>query len=286
MNKNDEILRFLKRATDALESIAGNKNFKIKITDEDSYIWDPESFSLEPIKKLNYLKLDLLKGIEHNKKLLLDNTIQFSKSLPANNVLLWGARGMGKSSLVKSVFKNVTNKNNVERLILIEINREDIKSIPILTKKISNIKHQFILFCDDLSFDKNETSYKSLKSILEGGLAGKSNNIIFYATSNRRHLISRNMNENENSTDIIPHETVEEKVSLSDRFGLWLGFYQCSQEQYLSMVQTYIKTYNINIDSLKAKELAIEWSITRGSRSGRVAWQFIQDLAGKKNYNL
>ncbi len=286
MNKNDEILRFLKRATDALESIAGNKNFKIKITDEDSYIWDPESFSLEPIKKLNYLKLDLLKGIEHNKKLLLDNTIQFSKSLPANNVLLWGARGMGKSSLVKSVFKNVTNKNNVERLILIEINREDIKSIPILTKKISNIKHQFILFCDDLSFDKNETSYKSLKSILEGGLAGKSNNIIFYATSNRRHLISRNMNENENSTDIIPHETVEEKVSLSDRFGLWLGFYQCSQEQYLSMVQTYIKTYNINIDSLKAKELAIEWSITRGSRSGRVAWQFIQDLAGKMEKKL
>ena len=286
MNKNDEILRFLKRATDALESNAGNKNFKIKITDEDSYIWDPESFSLEPIKKLNYLKLDLLKGIEHNKKLLLDNTIQFSKSLPANNVLLWGARGMGKSSLVKSVFKNVTNKNNVERLILIEINREDIKSIPILTKKISNIKHQFILFCDDLSFDKNETSYKSLKSILEGGLAGKSNNIIFYATSNRRHLISRNMNENENSTDIIPHETVEEKVSLSDRFGLWLGFYQCSQEQYLSMVQTYIKTYNINIDSLKAKELAIEWSITRGSRSGRVAWQFIQDLAGKMEKKL
>ena len=286
MNKNDEILRFLKRATDALESIAGNKNFKIKITDEDSYIWDPESFSLEPIKKLNYLKLDLLKGIEHNKKLLLDNTIQFSKSLPANNVLLWGARGMGKSSLVKSVFKNVTNKNNVERLILIEKNREDIKSNPILTKKISNIKHQFILFCDDLSFDKNETSYKSLKSILEGGLAGKSNNIIFYATSNRRHLISRNMNENENSTDIIPHETVEEKVSLSDRFGLWLGFYQCSQEQYLSMVQTYIKTYNINIDSLKAKELAIEWSITRGSRSGRVAWQFIQDLAGKMEKKL
>jgi len=286
MNKNDEILRFLKKATDALESIAGNKNFKIKITDEDSYIWDPESFSLEPIKKLNYLKLDLLKGIEHNKKLLLDNTIQFSKSLPANNVLLWGARGMGKSSLVKSVFKNVTNKNNVERLILIEINREDIKSIPILTKRISNIKHQFILFCDDLSFDKNETSYKSLKSILEGGLAEKSNNIIFYATSNRRHLISRDINENENSTDIMPHEAVEEKVSLSDRFGLWLGFYQCSQEQYLSMVQTYIKTYNINIDSLKAKELAIEWSVTRGSRSGRVAWQFIQDLAGKMEKKL
>ena len=286
MNKNDEILRFLKRATDALEYIAGNKNFKIKITEEDSYIWNPENFSLEPIKKLNYLKLDLLIGIEHNKKLLLDNTIQFSQSLPANNVLLWGARGMGKSSLIKSVFKNVTNKTNVERLILIEINREDIKSIPMLTKKISNIRHQFILFCDDLSFDENETSYKSLKNILEGGLAEKSNNIIFYATSNKRHLISRNMNENESTTDIIPHEAVEEKVSLSDRFGLWLGFYQCSQEQYLSMVQTYIKTYNINIDSLKAKELAIEWSITRGSRSGRVAWQFIQDLAGKMEKKL
>jgi len=225
-------------------------------------------------------------GIEHNKKLLLDNTIQFSQSLPANNVLLWGARGMGKSSLIKSVFKNVTNKTNVERLILIEINREDIKSIPMLTKKISNIRHQFILFCDDLSFDENETSYKSLKNILEGGLAEKSNNIIFYATSNKRHLISRNMNENESTTDIIPHEAVEEKVSLSDRFGLWLGFYQCSQEQYLSMVETYIKTYNINIDSLKAKKLAIEWSVTRGSRSGRVAWQFIQDLAGKMEKKL
>jgi len=286
MNKNDEILKFLKRIADALESIAGNKNFTIKITDEDSYIWNPENFTLEPIKKLNYLKLDLLKGIEQNKKLLLENTIQFSKSLPANNVLLWGARGMGKSSLVKSIFKNVTNKNNKERLILIEINREDIKSIPILTKKISNIKHNFILFCDDLSFDENETSYKSLKSILEGGLVEKSNNIIFYATSNRRHLISRSMNENENSTDIMPHETVEEKVSLSDRFGLWLGFYQCTQDQYLSMVQTYIKTYNINIDNLKAQELAIEWSVTRGSRSGRVAWQFIQDLAGKMKTKL
>ena len=193
---------------------------------------------------------------------------------------------MGKSSLVKSVHKEIINTSNYKRLILIEINRDDINSLPILISKLTNINYNFILFCDDLSFDNNESNYKSLKTILEGGLAEKPNNVIFYATSNRRHLISRSMQENEDSTSIMPHESVEEKISLSDRFGLWLGFYQCSQEVYLLMIEDYIKFYKINIDIKEAKKLALEWSVTRGSRSGRVAWQFIQDLAGKLKQNI
>ncbi len=281
MKINKETTSLLKRATEALEILANNKDFKIIITKENGYIWNPENLKLIPVKKMNYIDLKLLKGIDNTKNLLLKNTKQFAKGFPANNVLLWGARGMGKSSLVKSIHKELLNINNKKRLILIEIHREDIKTLPILINKLSNIKHNFILFCDDLSFDDNETNYKSLKTILDGGIAEKPSNIIFYATSNRRHLIARSIKENEESTAIIPHETVDEKISLSDRFGLWLGFYQCSQEEYLDMIEGYIKKYKININIERAKKSALEWSVTRGARSGRVAWQFIQDLAGK-----
>ena len=281
MKINKETTSLLKRATEALEILANNKDFKIIITKENGYIWNPENLKLIPVKKMNYIDLKLLKGIDNTKNLLLKNTKQFAKGFPANNVLLWGARGMGKSSLVKSVHKELLNISNKKRLILIEIHREDIKTLPILINKLSNIKHNFILFCDDLSFDDNETNYKSLKTILDGGIAEKPSNIIFYATSNRRHLIARSIKENEESTAIIPHETVDEKISLSDRFGLWLGFYQCSQEEYLDMIEGYIKKYKININIERAKKSALEWSVTRGARSGRVAWQFIQDLAGK-----
>ena len=286
MKINDEILKLLRRATEALEILANNKEFKISISKESSYIWHPENLKLTPIKNLNYINLNLLKGIDKTKDILFKNTEQFAKGFTANNVLLWGARGMGKSSLVKSVHKEIINTSNYKRLILIEINRDDINSLPILISKLTNINYNFILFCDDLSFDNNESNYKSLKTILEGGLAEKPNNVIFYATSNRRHLISRSMQENEDSTSIMPHESVEEKISLSDRFGLWLGFYQCSQEVYLLMIEDYIKFYKINVDIKEAKKLALEWSVTRGSRSGRVAWQFIQDLAGKLKQNI
>ena len=286
MKINDEILKLLRRATEALEILANNKEFKISISKESSYIWHPENLNLTPIKNLNYINLNLLKGIDKTKDILFKNTEQFAKGFTANNVLLWGARGMGKSSLVKSVHKEIINTSSDKRLILIEINRDDINSLPILISKLTNINYNFILFCDDLSFDNNESNYKSLKTILEGGLAEKPNNVIFYATSNRRHLISRSMQENEDSTSIMPHESVEEKISLSDRFGLWLGFYQCSQEVYLLMIEDYIKFYKINIDIKEAKKLALEWSVTRGSRSGRVAWQFIQDLAGKLKQNI
>ena len=217
MKINKETTSLLKRATEALEILANNKDFKIIITKENGYIWNPENLKLIPVKKMNYIDLKLLKGIDNTKNLLLKNTKQFAKGFPANNVLLWGARGMGKSSLVKSIHKELLNINNKKRLILIEIHREDIKTLPILINKLSNIKHNFILFCDDLSFDDNETNYKSLKTILDGGIAEKPSNIIFYATSNRRHLISRSMKENEESTSIMPHETVDEKVLAKEK---------------------------------------------------------------------
>ena len=281
MKINKETTSLLKRATEALEILASNKDFKININKENGYIWNPENLKLIPVNKMNYIDLRLLKGINNTKNILLRNTEQFAKGFPANNVLLWGARGMGKSSLVKSIHKKLLHVNSKKRLILIEIHKEDIKTLPLLISKLSKIKHNFILYCDDLSFDNNEANYKSLKTILDGGIEEKPSNIIFYATSNRRHLISRFMKENEESTSIMPHETVEENISLSDRFGLWLGFYQCSQAEYLAMIEDYIKAYKINTDIEKAKKSALEWSITRGARSGRVAWQFIQDLAGK-----
>jgi predicted AAA+ superfamily ATPase len=217
--------------------------------------------------------------------LLVENTERFAKGLPANNALLWGARGMGKSSLVKAshaaVNRTLTRRNNDGPVKLIEIHREDIESLPTLMAVTRGSRYRFILFCDDLSFDNDDTSYKSLKAVLDGGIEGRPDNVIFYATSNRRHLLSRDMMENERSTAINPGETVEEKVSLSDRFGLWLGFHRCSQDEFLAMVDGYVSHYDIPIETEKLHREALEWSTTRGSRSGRVAWQFIQDLAGR-----
>ena len=249
-------------------------------------MWSSHKFELIPIKNINAIDINLLKGIDHTKSILIENTSQFSDGYPANNVLLWGARGMGKSSLVKSVHKVISSKSKNNRLILIEIFRDDIKTLPVLMSQLNNSKHRFIIFCDDLSFDNNENNYKSLKTILDGGITERTENIIFYATSNRRHLMPRSMIENEKSTAISPSESAEEKISLSDRFGLWLGFYQCSQDEYLSMIQSYASYFNLEIKDNELKELAIEWSVTRGSRSGRVAWQFIQDMAGKLKTKL
>ena len=287
MNINDQLTSFIERSTKALEKISKlNNSHKIKISNENGYLWSAEKFELIPVKKINAININLLKGIDHIKSILLDNTTQFSEGYTANNVLLWGARGMGKSSLVKSVHRELCNKNNKNRLILIEIYRDDIKTLPVLISQLNNLKYRFIIFCDDLSFGNNENNYKSLKTVLDGGIMNRSDNIIFYATSNRRHLMARSMIENEQSTAITPSESAEEKISLSDRFGIWLGFYQCSQDDYLNIIQSYARHFKLKINENDLKDLAIEWAVTRGSRSGRVAWQFIQDRAGKLKTKL
>ena len=287
MNINDKILSLIQRSTKALEKISKvNNENKIDISNENGYLWSAENFQLTPVKKINSINIDLLKGIDQTKSILLQNTKQFSQGFPANNVLLWGARGMGKSSLVKSIHREISLEKNKNRLILIEIYRDDIKTLPLLISQLNNYEHRFIIYCDDLSFNDNENNYKSLKTVLDGGIMERSQNIIFYATSNRRHLMARSMIENENSTAISPSESAEEKISLSDRFGLWLGFYQCSQDEYLNIVISYASYFKLKIKDKELKDLAIEWSVTRGSRSGRVAWQFIHDLAGKLKIKL
>ena len=231
--------------------------------------------------------MSLLKGIDRVRDLLVENTERFAKGLPANNALLWGARGMGKSSLVKAVHAAVnasTRKNGV--LKLVEIHREDIESLPVLMELMRDAPYRFILFCDDLSFEATDTSYKSLKAVLEGGIEGRPDNVVFYATSNRRHLMAREMMENERQTAINPGEAVEEKVSLSDRFGLWLGFHRCSQDEYLAMVEGYVAHFRIPFKGEPLEREALEWATTRGARSGRVAWQYVQDLAGRLGVKL
>ena len=251
----------------------------------DAFVWHPMAKRLQPVAKVNRIELTLLKGIDRVRDLLVENTERFARALPANNVLLWGARGMGKSSLVKAVHAGV-NRSAGQALKLVEIHREDIETLPELMALLRDAGHRFILFCDDLSFDAEDTSYKSLKAALEGGIEGRPDNVVFYATSNRRHLLPRDMMENERSTAINPHEAVEEKVSLSDRFGLWLGFHKCSQEEYLAMVEAYVRHYRLTIAEDVLTHEALEWATTRGSRSGRVAWQFIEDLAGRLGVRL
>ena len=241
----------------------------------------PPGGALLPVEKVNRVEIGLLKGIDRLRDILVENTERFQRGLPANNALLWGARGMGKSSLVKAVHAGLNAGAGATPLKLIEIHREDIETLPDLMMLVRAAPHRFVLFCDDLSFDGDDTSYKSLKAALEGGIEGRPENVVFYATSNRRHLLPRDMMENERSTAINPHETVEEKVSLSDRFGLWLGFHKCSQDEYLAMVRGYAAHYGLSIDPADLTAEALEWSTTRGARSGRVAWQFIQDLAGR-----
>ena len=247
----------------------------------DVFVWEAEEARLMPVAHVAALPLPLLKGIDGARDTLYENTRRFAAGLPANNALLWGARGMGKSSLVKAVHAEVNRQNKLpERLALIEIHREDIVSLPLLLRRLRAVDRRFLLFCDDLSFDRDDTSYKSLKAALEGGVEGRPANVLFYATSNRRHMMPRDMMENERSTAINPSEAVEEKVSLSDRFGLWLGFHQCGQDEYLAMVMGYAQHFNLSLKPDDLRERAIAWAAGRGGRSGRVAWQFIQDLAG------
>jgi uncharacterized protein len=261
---------------------AGNNS----LGETDAFVWHPDG-RLTPVPRVSRVDIGLLKGIDRMRDILIDNTERFAKGLPANNALLWGARGMGKSSLVKAAHASINLKRKpADRLKLVEIHREDIESLPELMDLLRSSPFYFIVFCDDLSFDGNDASYKSLKAVLEGGIEGRPDNVILYATSNRRHLLSREMIENERSTAINPGEAVEEKVSLSDRFGLWLGFHRCSQDEYLAMVKGYCDHFGIKLTEGELEREALEWSTTRGSRSGRVAWQFTQELAGRLGVRL
>lgn len=274
----------LERIARALERLAPRRTGPVDFSAADAFVWHPDG-RLAPVTRVNRVEMSLLKGIDRVRDVLVENTERFAKGLPANNALLWGARGMGKSSLVKATHAGVNTAlrdgNRQGPLKLIEIHREDIESLPALMALTRGSPYRFIVFCDDLSFDAEDTTYKSLKAVLEGGIEGRPDNVIFYATSNRRHLMSRDMMENERSTAINPGEAVEEKVSLSDRFGLWLGFHRCSQDEYLTMVDGYVAYYKIPAGGETLHRAALEWSTTRGSRSGRVAWQFVQDLAGR-----
>ncbi len=274
----------LDRIAAALERLAPTVVPANDLDSADAFVWQPEGERLQPVPSVSRVPLDLLRGIDRVRDILLDNTQRFADGLPANNALLWGARGMGKSSLVKATHAEIAGSEG--RLVLIEIHREDIESLPRLLDQLRRSSRRFVLFCDDLSFDQDDTSYKSLKAVLDGGIEGRPDNVIFYATSNRRHLMPRDMIENERSTAINPSEAVEEKVSLSDRFGLWLGFHNCDQDTYLAMVRGYADAFGLEMadDTLRAD--AIEWAVTRGGRSGRVAWQFIQDLAGRLGKRL
>ena len=275
----------LSRIADALERLAPPTPPAAALNDGDAFIWHADGRRLEVVAEVNRVDLDLLRGIDRQRDQLLDNTRRFANGLPANNALLWGARGTGKSSIVKAVHAAVNDETG-GTLALVEIHREDIPTLPALLSHLRESGRPCILFCDDLSFDGQDSAYKSLKAVLEGGIEGRPANVIFYATSNRRHLMPRDMIENERSTAISPSEAVEEKVSLSDRFGLWLGFHACDQETYFAIVEGYAGRYGLEIGREELRSRAREWSVTRGSRSGRVAWQFVQDLAGQLGKRL
>ncbi len=278
------LIETLERIATSLESRKTADITQADLDQADAFLWQPQLNNFLPVHKVNRIPLELLHAVAPMRDQLMENTRAFAGGFPANNALLWGARGMGKSSLVKAVHAKVQEDSD-NQLKLIEINREDIESLPQCLSGIKASEHRFIVYCDDLSFDHDDTAYKSLKSVLEGGLEGRPDNVIFYATSNRRHMMPREMVENERSTAINPAEAVEEKVSLSDRFGLWIGFHNCSQNDYLDMVRSYAAYFKLDIgDSFEPD--ALEWCITRGSRSGRVAWQFIQHMAGKQGKKL
>ena len=273
----------LERIAAALDRLAPPDAATPRFEAADAFVWHPAGARLDPVERVNRVDMSLLKGIDRVRDLLVENTERFARGLPANNALLWGARGMGKSSLVKAAHAavNAGRDGKEPPLKLIEIHREEIESLPELMALLRAARDRFIVFCDDLSFDANDTSYKSLKAVLEGGIEGRPDNVIFYATSNRRHLMAREMVENERTTAINPGEAVEEKVSLSDRFGLWLGFHRCSQDEYLAMVEGYVAHYRIPLTGVDLRRETLEWATTRGARSGRVAWQYVQDLAGR-----
>ncbi|QWW69286.1 ATP-binding protein [Rhizobium sp. WYJ-E13] len=282
---NSVLLQELKRLANAVERLAGPAPAVNDWNPADCFVWSPARQYLQPVKRPNRVALKLIRGVDHVRDILHENTVRFAEGYAANNVLLWGARGMGKSSLVKAVHEDVRRESGVS-LKLVEVHREDIASLPTLLDLLKDTPHRVIVFCDDLSFDHDDTAYKSLKAALDGGVEGRPDNVLFYATSNRRHLLPRHMMENEQSTAINPSEAVEEKVSLSDRFGLWLGFHKCSQEDYLMMIDGYADHFKLGLDREKMHAEALEWATTRGARSGRVAWQYIQDLAGRLRIHL
>jgi uncharacterized protein len=269
------------RLVEALERLAPPPPAPPRLEGADAFVWHPgPAPRLAPVPRVSRVEIALLQGIDRQKDLLLANTLRFARGFPANNVMLWGARGMGKSSLVKAAHA-AANAEAPGSLALIEIHREDIRTLPELLNILRAQERRALVFCDDLSFEKEDADYKALKSVLDGGIEGRPSNVLFYATSNRRHLMSRDMIENERSTAINPGEAVEEKVSLSDRFGLWLGFHNCDQPTYFAMVAGYARALGLELAEEELRRQANEWSVTRGGRSGRVAWQFIQDLAGR-----
>lgn len=282
------LIDVLDRIADALDRMAPAATAAIDVEVADAFIWQPPR-RLMPVPRVARVDLPLLQGIDRARDTLLENTRRFAYGLPANNALLWGARGMGKSSLVKAAHASINQgmaEAGLPPLKLVEIHREDIETLPELMAVLRATPFRFVLFCDDLSFDADDTSYKSLKAVLDGGIEGRPDNVVLYATSNRRHLLARDMIENERATAINPGEAVEEKVSLSDRFGLWLGFHNCSQDDYLAMIRGYAEHFGIAVGAERLRAEAIEWAATRGARSGRVAWQFIQDLAGREGVPL
>ena len=284
MNFQEPIGGLVERIARALERLAPPSPRKPDFDKAEAFIWQAEPEAFLPVGNVNRVPLSLLKGIDRMRDVLYDNTVRFARGLPANNALLWGARGTGKSSLVKAVHAAVSReaKSQAGALKLVEIHREDIGSLPRCLAHLRDTKgKRFILFCDDLSFEGRDTSYKSLKAVLEGGIEGRPEHVLFYATSNRRHLMPREMLENERSTAINPSEGVDETVSLSDRFGLWIGFHHCSQDDYLEMVRGYARHYGLGIPDAELVQEALAWALARGNRSGRVAWQFIQDQAGR-----
>ncbi|WP_296996483.1 MULTISPECIES: ATP-binding protein [unclassified Thalassospira] len=276
----DTLLPALERIANALERMAPPARSKNDLSAADAFVWQAQTSYLQPVRNVNRVDISLLQGIGQQKEILYNNTKRFADGLPANNALLWGARGTGKSSIVKAMHAMI-NAESPASLALVEIHREDIPTLPDLLHILQESGRRTVLFCDDLSFDMHDESYKSLKAVLDGGIEGRPKNVIFYATSNRRHLMARDMIENERSTAINPSEAVEEKVSLSDRFGLWLGFHNISQDVYFEIIDGYAKEFKLDMPTEELHARAKEWTVTRGSRSGRVAWQFIQEIAGE-----
>lgn len=274
----------MERIAAALERISPAPIEAPDFATADAFVWHASPDRLEAVPKVSRVEMELLVGINRARDTLLENTLQFARGLSANNALLWGARGMGKSSLVKAVHAAVLGQGL--SLKIVELQREDLPTVTRLLSLLRDSGERFVLFCDDLSFSHDDQHYKSLKAVLDGGIEGRPENVVFYATSNRRHLMPRDMIENERSSGINPSEAVEEKVSLSDRFGLWLGFHACDQDQYLAMIRGYCDAHGVEIDDATLRAEAIEWQATRGSRSGRVAWQYFTDLAGRRGVSV
>ncbi|MBB2204664.1 ATP-binding protein [Gluconacetobacter takamatsuzukensis] len=281
------LLPVLDRIAQALERLSPPPPSLAGLDAADAFVWHPTQGRLAPVAHVAHVDIGLLRGVEIQRRLVLDNTLHFARGLPANNVMLWGARGMGKSSLVKAAHAQANQVDGAPaepgrgRLVLIEIQREDLSTLPDLLALLRTSARRFVVFCDDLSFESEDADYKALKSVLDGGISGRPDNVLFYATSNRRHLMPRDMIDNERSTAINPSEAVEEKVSLSDRFGLWIGFHNCAQDVFLDMVRAYAAARNLPVGDEELARRANAWSVTRGGRSGRVAWQFIEDLTAE-----